>query len=370
MKFLRWIILTIFLTAVIGGLGFIKFTQISAAIAAGKAYPEHSESVEAVTTELSSFAPVTRLSGEVVVPNYVVIQSQHAGQITELGFDPGDRVEEGQLLVQLDVGSELARLTGARAEVELARLDLDRAEKLFGSGNANKVRLDQAQATYDMARSEVAVIEQTIAQKTIRAPFSGQTRPGLLSMGQYLTIGAEVTRITDQRETLWVDFRLPQFLGDLAVGDDLQIKDVQGQALAGRIISRGPEVAPNTRTRLYRAEVQLEAPVRYLSHGSFVEVELSLSAPVQVVELPVTALQSDAYGQFVNVLEPAEQEGAFRAKRNDVTDVYYHGDRVLIGGGLGQGQLVAADGAFKLYPGVLTYVVDDLPQAPQDAGGW
>ena len=65
MKFLRWIILTIILTAVIGGLGFVKFTQISAAIAAGKAYPEHSESVEAVTTELSSFAPVTRLSGEV-----------------------------------------------------------------------------------------------------------------------------------------------------------------------------------------------------------------------------------------------------------------------------------------------------------------
>ena len=305
-----------------------------------------------------------------VVPNYVVIQSQHAGQITELGFHPGDRVEEGQLLVQLDVRSELARLTGARAEVELARLDLDRAEKLFGSGNANKVRLDQAQATYDMARSAVAVIEQTIAQKNHPCTLFRANPSGAAFDGAVFDNRAEVTRITDQRETLWVDFRLPQFLRDLAVGDDLQIEDFQGQALAGRIISRGPEVAPNTRTRLYRAEVQLEAPIPGLSHGSFVEVELSLSAPVQVVELPVTALQSDAYGQFVNVLEPAEQEGAFRAKRNDVNDVYYHGDRVLIGGSLGQGQLVAADGAFKLYPGVLTYVVDDLPQAPQDAGGW
>lgn len=372
MKFLRWVLLATLLSAVVGSLGFIKFAQISAAIAAGEAYPEHSESVEAVKTEKSSFAPITRLPGEVVVPNFVALQSQHAGQIAELGFQPGNAVEAGQLLVQLDVRLELAQLNGARAEAELAQLALERFEKLYSAGHANKARLDQAQANYDIARSAVDVIEQTVAQKTIRAPFSGQTRPGQLSVGQYLTIGAEVARITDQRETVWVDFRLPQFLGDLAVGSGLRVEDVQGQMLTGSIIARGAEVASNTRTRLYRAEVHLiqtDSPTS-LSHGSFVEVELSLAESAPVIELPNTALQSDTYGQFVNLLNPAEQDGAFRANRRDVSGVYYRGDRVLISSGLEPGLLVATDGAFKLYPDVLTYVVDDLPQVPQDSGDW
>ena len=365
---LRSLVLLLLLAAIVGGLGYVKFTQISAAIAAGEAYPEHSESVEAVTTELTGFARTTTVAGEVIVPHHVVLHSQHAGQITRLGFQPGEPVTKGQLLVQLDIGSELARLSGAQAEADLARLGLERTTKLFGSGNTNKARLDQAQATYNIARSNVAVIEQTIAQKTIRAPITGETQPGLLTVGQYLTVGSEVTRITDQDETLWVDFRLPQFLGDLAVGSTAQVATDPAGKWTGTLIARDAMVSSDTRTRVYR--VALAGSGGALSHGSFVEVELALEDPVPVVDLPATALQSDAYGQFVNLLQPGEDPGSFRAERRNVKDVQYQGDRVLIGAGLEAGRLVATDGAFKLYPGVLTYVVDDLPQETPANGGW
>ncbi|WP_170334893.1 efflux RND transporter periplasmic adaptor subunit [Ruegeria arenilitoris] len=365
---LRTAVLFILLAAIVGSLGFVKYTQISDAIAAGEAYPEHSESVEAITTELSSFSRKIRLPGEVVLRDHVVLHSQHAGQIARLGFQPGDVVESGQLLVQLDIGMENAQLIGARAEVALARLGLERAEKLLESGSANQARLDQARATYDIARSNVEVIEQTIEQKTIRAPFSGQTRPGQLTVGQYLTSGSEVARITDQHEIIWIDFRLPQFLGDPPVGAAIGVIARSNENWTGPIISRDAGVSSDTRTRLYRVELRgLEAA---LSHGSFVEVEVALDAPIPVVELPSSALQSDAYGQFVNLLVPGEQEGTFRANRRDVTGVQYYGERVLISGGLEAGLLVATDGAFKLYPGVLTNVVEDLPQDPQSDSGW
>jgi len=368
MSFLRSTVLVVVLAAVIGGLGYFKFSQITAEIAAAESYPEHSESVEAITTSLSQYSPDMQLSGEVVVPDRVVVRSQHAGQIAQVGFQPGEAVEAGQLLVQLDIAEEEARLKGAQAQVELARLDLDRIKKLFKAGHANEARLDSAQASYDMALSTVAVIEQTIEQKTTRAPFGGMTRPGNLKVGQYLTIGTEITEITDRREAVWVDFRLPQFLGTLPIGSPVGVSVGRVNTVEGQVVSRDEAVASGSRTRLYRALViGLDEAA---AHGAFVEVTVTLGETLDVIGLPVAALQSDAYGQFVNLLEPAEAEGAFRAARRDVSDVHYQGDQVLVGGGLEEGLLVATDGSFKLYPGVLTYVVDDLPEAPKDDGGW
>lgn len=368
MIFLRWVIVACLLGCVIGGLGYVKFSQIEAAIAAGESYPEHSESVEALTAKVTQFSPVTRLSAEVIVPQRVVLQSEHAGRIVELGFEPGEPVVAGQMLVQLDIASEQARLIGARAEVELAKLDLARAETLYERGNANKVRLDQAQASYDIAFSAMRVIAQTIAQKTILAPFAGVTKPGQLTAGQYLMIGSEVAQITHQSDVLWVDFRLPQFLGELKLGEEIQVFVGAEPALKGQIISRDAEIASDTRTRLYRARI--ETTKDRLTHGSYVEVGLTLNAPLDVVDLPVSALQSGTYGPFVNLLEATDQTGAFRAKPQTVAQVHYMGERVLIAQGLADGDHVATDGAFKLYPGVLTYVVDDLPDTSEQTGNW
>lgn len=274
------------------------------------------------------------------------------------------------MLVQLDIASEEAQLKGARAQVELARLELERARTLFEKGSGNRVGLDKAQASFDIAVSNLELIERVIAQKTIRAPFKGQTPPGQLAIGQYLTPGQEVTQITDQGNTIWVDFRMPQFLGVLWPGKDITVYDSRRESFSGRLISQDARVDSDTRTRLYRAAVSSDSEWISLAQGSYVDVDVALAAPVPVVELPVTALQADAYGQFVNLLVPAEQNGAFRAKRQDVQDVIYRGDKVLIGAGLTEGMQVATDGSFKLYPGVLTYVVDDLPSPSENTGGW
>ncbi|KIC08858.1 hypothetical protein RA19_18570 [Leisingera sp. ANG-M1] len=368
MSFLRSTVVVVVLIAVIGGLGFFKFSQITSAIAVAESYPEHSESVEAITAAFTAFVPTLQMSGEVVVPNRVVLQSQRSGQIVQVGFQPGEAVEAGQLLVQLDISEEEARLKGARAEAELARLGLERSEKLLQSGNANRARLDAAQATYDMATSAVAVIEQSIAEKTIRAPFGGLTDPGNLKVGQFLTSGSEVTQITDQGETVWVDFRLPQFLGTLPVGAGIAVSANQHDTLQGEVVSRDAGIAAVSRTQLYR--VSVTGPHEALAHGAYVEVTVPTGDILNVADLPVTALQSDAYGQFVNLLEPAETEGTYRAVRRDVYGVHYQGERVLIEGGLEQGLLIATDGSFKLYPGVLTYVVDELPDASSNDNSW
>lgn len=368
MRFLRWTVLVLVVCGVIGGLGYVKYIEIAEAIEIGESYPEYSESVEAVTSEKTTYRPTITTSGEVVVPNRVMLKSQHSGPIAELGFQAGEYVEEGQLLLQLDVSEEQARLRGARAEAELARLGLERSVKLADTGAVNRARLDQALAAHDIAQSAVMVIEETIAQKTITAPFSGFTSPGVLQVGQFVTAGDQVTTITGEQETVWVDFRIPQFLGSLETGAVVQVTLDGHPEMQGALLARDESVAASSRTRLYRAEVaQADAA---LSHGSYVEVTLTIGDALDVVDLPVTALQSDAYSQFLHVLEPAEVEGAFRAVRQDIVQAHYQGDRVLVEGEIVEGALIASDGSFKLFPGILTYVVDDLPEPASTEDSW
>ena len=90
----------------------------------------------------------------------------------------------------------------------------------------------------------------------------------------------------------------------------------------------------------------------------------------QLIRLPVSALRSDAYGQFVYSIEQANQEEAYRAKRHDVDDVTFLADQVLIGTGLEADLQIATNGSFKLYPGILTRVVDALPTEEKPTDSW
>ncbi|MEM9632587.1 MAG: efflux RND transporter periplasmic adaptor subunit [Pseudomonadota bacterium] len=368
MIFLRWVTLLVVISGVIGGLGYYKYVEISNSIAEAASYPEHSESTEVTISSYVLHTPQTAVIGEVVAPEWVALRSQKAGKIAKLGFQPGEDVEKGQLLVQLDVSEETARLKGAKADAQLARISLERAEKLGKSGSISQSRIDTLQANLDTALSNVGIIESTIDQKTIRAPFAGKSNAGNLVVGQYINIDETLAEIVSDKPTLWIDFRLPQTHHDLPIGTEVSVALRGKSPITGVLISRDGSISSENRTRLHRARVNtsdLAAP-----HGAFVEVKVPASGQRQLVKLPVSALRSDAYGQFVYSIEQAEQEGAYRAKRHDVGDVTFLADQVLIGEGLKADLQIATNGSFKLYPGILTQVVDALPAEEKPAGSW
>ena len=370
MSLSRWLTLVALVTALIGGLCHYKHSEIAAAIAEAETYPEHSEVVEAVETSETRFIPRLSLPGEVVVSDRITLRAQLAGQISQIGFQPGEAVESGQLLVQLDIAEEEARLLGARAEAELARAEFERARTLLTSGTANRARVENAEAALNIALSSLAVIQEAIERKTITAPFAGVTNPDELVVGQYLEIGDTIAEITGQQGQVWVDFRVPQFQSAIEEDARLEVKLANGQNLPGELVARNANIDATSRTRLHRLVVE-NTSATGLIHGAFVEVSVPAGPEQTVIDIPVAALQSDAYGQFVHVLEPARDvEGTFRAARRDVGDIYYQGDRALVAWGLAEGLLIATDGAFKLYSGVLVYVVDELPTDPDPQAAW
>lgn len=368
-----WLLVIVCCAGVAGALGFLKFRQIQAAIAFGASFPEPVEAVEVIQARQSLWQPTTMVTGELVATRSVDLRAEAAGMIQRVGFAPGARVTEGQLLLAIDAREEEADLAAARADLKLAELDLDRAKKLIATGATTTDALDRAQAGYDSATAQIRRIQALIAKKRIVAPFDAAAGLHSWEAGQFMDKGTDIVSLVGLDDKLWVDFTLPQQQASRIAGDSVRVYgnsaeqlpnrstgDAVGSSIesadagvSARIIARDASINALSRNIRFRAEVDNTALAQIA--GGLARVAVSLGQPLPVTLVPVTAVRRDSFGARVFVLVPAE-EGARSPDRAALRNVALGeqiGNEFAITDGLRAGERVAATGAFKLRDGAL-----------------
>lgn len=354
MKLRRWVIIGLACLCVVAALATFKVMQIKAAIAFGESFPEPVEAVELAVVEQVSWQPSVSATAEIVALQDVELSNELAGRVVEVGFEPGATVTAGQLLVRFDTSEERARLEAAKAQTELARLELQRNEKLLKTGAAAKETYDQAVAQRNAALAEQRALQAIIDKKTLRAPFAAEAGLHELEAGQYLDAATVITRLVGSGPAVWLDFTLPQQQANLNKGDVVEVAapGLREQALEATVIARNAWVDKQSRNVRYRALIADAADLR---PGTIVTVKVPIGAARTVVRLPETAVRYDSFGASVYVLEPAELDApvAERASRRSVTLGPQENQTVIIVSGVKAGERVAANGSFKLRDGVL-----------------
>ncbi len=353
-----WFIVITVCLAAATGLGYFKYQQIQAAIALGAAFPESIEAVEVFVALEELWQPVTSVTAEVVPTRSVTLSNELAGTIAHVGFTSGATVIAGQVLVQLDTSEESAQRDAATAEAEIARLDLERNEKLIASGAAAQEARDRAKARFSAALAAVRRLDAVIAKKTLRAPFNAKTGLHQLEVGQYLDKGDIITRLIGIDDEVWIDFTLPQEQAVLEIGTQISVTvSKRDRTVNAKIIARDAFVNESSRNVGFRAVTDNQNLGAF--PGSLVTVEVPLGELRTATLVPATAVRRDTFGAKVFVLKPAE-EGALaaeRAERRSVTLGPQRGDLVVVASGMRPGERVAANGSFKLRDGSLVNVI-------------
>jgi len=139
----------------------------------------------------------------------VRVTTEMAGKVVGLYFESGQKVQKGDLLVQLNDAPERAMREQLKAALSLADIELQRAERLVQKHAISEQQRDQAKSTYDQTKAQLLNQEAIIAMKAIRAPFSGFIGLRLIDLGQYLNPGNEVATL-QTLDPIYVDFTLPQ----------------------------------------------------------------------------------------------------------------------------------------------------------------
>jgi membrane fusion protein (multidrug efflux system) len=341
-------------------LALFKGMQIRSGIAFAESFPERSESVESALVKMLPYSETVTVLGEVTAMQRVALYSETAGRIVTVGFQSGQLVEKDQVLIQQDVSEEKALLSAAEASFELANSIYKRNKNLFKSNAVSEETYDTARVDLAKVQADIVRLQSVIRKKTIIAPFKGKTgihqfEPGLVLQGNEL-----ITQLIGENDYLWVDFHVPQFYPVLANGSEVEVQLLRSTAgnnisewVAAEVIASSTQVDKVNRSFQYRAKVSARDLPAGVNSG--VSVRISIGETIQVATLPATAVQQDHLGQFVFLLNVDKKSGSYRAERQNVEVISKQIGRSYINSGLSKDQLVATDGAFKLYPGLLVH---------------
>lgn len=364
----RWIITVFMCLLVLVGLGSIKFFQIKEAIAMGESFPEPSATVQAVKATAAEFRQQLHVSGELTAPQQLELRTELGGKIQKLNLPSGGEVSEGQVLLQLDVSEEEARLRAAKASARLSKLTLDRNKKLRKQNRVSAEALDQAEADYQTRLAEIAAQEAVISKKTIRAPFAGRVGLHTLEAGQYLNPNTLITQLIGQNDYIWVDFSVPQDFPSLDANSDIEVKLANNDRIAATLLASDAEVDSRSRQLRYRARIDIPEG-RKLNSNSIVEVYLNAGQATAAVWVPDVSISRDQFANYVYVLQPEQGTNNYRAERLRVELGPRQNDGFMLSHGLEEGALIASIGTFKLRQGLKVYIQEDSAQNASVQGG-
>jgi membrane fusion protein (multidrug efflux system) len=298
----------------------------------------------------------------------VSITSNVTETISAVHFDDGQRVKEGDLLVEMTSAEEHALLEEGQARAAEAERQYDRVRSLARQRSASESLLDERKRDLDTARAALVAIESRLADRLVKAPFSGVLGLRNISRGALVEPGDLITTLDDD-SVMKLDFTVPSvFLSSLKPG--LRI-EAQSRAYGERVfdgVVRGVDSRIDPVTRSVTVRALLPNPERALRPGLLMQVQLLID-PREAVVVPEAALMQQGQDHFVALLVDADD--GLTVERKQVEIGTRQPGVVEIRSGLTAGDRVVTEGQDKARPGqpVKVLAVDDGTRGLHEMAG-
>jgi len=277
------------------------------------------------------------LPGSVRPLSETTLYPQTNGYVKNFLVDIGDRVAEGQPLLEIEtpeldqqldqaraaLAQAEAGLGQARANNDYSNTSLARYKVLRPSGVASQQELDQRSSEALVSASNVTAAEAAVAVQQanlrrltqskrfgrVEAPFAGTITVRSIDRGSLVTAGnnSPLFRLV-ATDPVRVFVQIPQDIATkVQVGQaaSINVREYAGKRFNGTIARTAGALDAATRT--LTTEVRIPNPDNELLTGMYGEVTLNLASPHAVFELPGTALYNDASGLRVAVVDAHSQ---------------------------------------------------------------
>ena len=283
----------------------------------------------------------------------VSVVSGVSGQITKVHFDGTQTVAKGDILVELEAVTEQLDVDIARANFAKAEDALKRYQTLKkrNAGTVTEVAMKEQEADVSIARSTLALAEEKLHSRTIRAPIGGRLGLSDLQVGDHLATNTEIVTINNNA-TILVSFELPEKAIDILT-EGREIEAVtpsrKGMVFKGKVTAHDSQIDTNTRTVTVRAAIDNEDGLLWPGMTFAVSI-FKKSDPL--ASIPSMALAWTREGSQVWLAE------GDRVRPMPVTFRHRRDDMIWIEGDLPQGSKIVVDGVHKLRPGFQITAVD------------
>ena len=288
------------------------------------------------------------------------------GRVSEMLVGMGDWVEAGRpmaRLVSAEVGRALSDFYTAMAELELARVNHERYQRLISQEIGARRDLLAAEAALVIARANVSAAESTLyalgfigedvgelraSQRTssefmLRAPIAGRVVGRNVTIGERVGEDSTLFTIMDLR-SVYIDAQVfEEDIHRVRLGQrvEVSVAALPGRRFEGSVIYLSQRLNPETRTLTVRTEIA--NPNEELREGLFAQVHIFMGSGGETLCVPTDAVVDDRDLSYVFV----PSGDGFRAIQ--VTTGERNRDWTEVLTGLREGSRVVTEGNYELY---------------------
>jgi len=355
--------------------------------------------VKTATVAETPFGETVTANGTLAAYDQTTVSVKVPGRVRTISVDLGSVVSQGQVIAQVDAQDyqlrvqqaeaalaqararlglapegtddridpeQTATVRQARAVLDEARYNRDRASRLVEQGVIAKAEFDAATATFKVAegryqdayeeirnrqgilaqrRSELALARQQLKDTSVVAPLNGIVQEKRTSVGEYLAAGAPVVNIV-KMDPLRLRAEIPEREShSVHSGQDVRVS-VEGDTNVynGKIMRLSPVIAEQNRMLVVEADVRNNGKLR---PGSFAHAEIVTNDAKMSVTVPNNAIVTFAGIEKVLVVQNGkalEKPITTGRRSNDVTEIIAGinvGEKVIVDpGNLQTGQAV------------------------------
>ena len=313
-----------------------------------------------VITVTSANATLTQdLPGRLQAYRTAQVRARVEGIVEKRLFKEGSDVEAGASLFQIDARTYKAAAESAKADLAIARQNVERYKPLVEIKAISQQELDLSKAKVKQAEAALIRAEEDLENASVPAAISGHIGRALVTEGA-LVGKSEPTLLTtiEQLDPIYANFtqsgadllRLRQAVesGKLKHAEsimvELMLEDGSIYPFEGSILFTDMAVDPGTGSVSLRAE--FPNPKRDLLPGMFVRIRFPEAEAENAIRVPQRAVQANPQGQFVMIVTPDGKAAPLPVKTGGMA-----GGDFIITEGLKGGEQVIVNGLQKARPG-------------------
>jgi membrane fusion protein (multidrug efflux system) len=351
------IFLTLLLTASLAGCGGGDKSAAGAGPGAAMPPPE----VDVITVVPGRATLTQDLPGQLQAYRTAQVRARVEGVVEKRLFQEGSDVHAGAPLFQIDARTYRAADASAKADLVIARQNVERNKPLLEIRAVSQQEFDLAVAKAKQAESVSIAAAQDLENASVPAAISGRIGRAMVTEGAFVRKGdATLLATIEQLDPIYVNFTQPGSdllrlrqavkMGKLRRAEsakvELVLEDGSVYPLSGKIFFTDMAVDPGTGSVSLRAE--FPNPKHELLPGMFVRIRFPEALAENVIRIPQRAVQASPQGQFVMVVGAEDKATPMPVKTGDMA-----GEDFIIAEGLKGGEQVIVNGLQKARPGTV-----------------
>ncbi len=306
---------------------------------------EKPTNVEVMVIQPAEFVEYIEVPGTVEADIATTVSAEEAGKVVRIPYRKGERVNKGDVIIELD--SEVLRKTyeEARAAFESARIRFERQKNLYAQKAIAEQQYLDSKYAFERAEAAMRALKARLDKIAIRSPISGILDNRYVDIGEFVSPGmrvAEVIKIDYVRVVAGVPER---YVTDIRMDSPVITRiDILGdRTYPGTITFIGSTIDPQSRT--FPVEVRLRNRDGLIKPNMLARLHIVREQFSNGIVVPRDVLIETESGKQVFVAD----NGRARAKSVDI--VASSGNEVLIRGEVTFGDRLIVRGHRELVDG-------------------